>query len=499
MGLFTLRDTGGGSALRDPTSLDTLRDGAATTTLYEALSDTLALNQVATGRQAMVALVANALVFSDGTGGGTAYTVTVTNALILADANTTTPGGGIQNYTQASVNLLTLVTTSADYLNLGVIPLVPSRPDWGESQEWNAWVEFLVAGTVAASSATGEFRLVGGRITEDVSRSVMGDVSLDLAFPEGSSLIPVEVGDLLTPHGDTVIRVWAGYKNAEVCMGYYDLATTPLTVDLGGLRVAVTGMSFERVIQRAGFWGVDTWDNLQAVDGIVRLVNGVLGGNVQYVLPPFDVPIPGVSFKPGDDRLAMATKMAQAAGLEFRFARTGQFVVSGIPSPDSYLTAPAQWEFLDGPSGTLVSAVRDFDDEDSYNGVVLEGAAPRDSNSQPVYAAAFITDPSSPLRFNPSLGAGSSRWGPRPKYVRNEFVGTAEQASSVLANELTKLSAVSDTITVKAAANAGVEVGNYARLRASKLGVDAVFRVNRIVHDLTGGAMEATLGRAKRV
>lgn len=43
---------------------------------------------------------------------------------------------------------------------------------WGTSRVWNAWVEFIVAGEIIATSTDGTFALVGGTVTEDITRSI---------------------------------------------------------------------------------------------------------------------------------------------------------------------------------------------------------------------------------------------------------------------------------------------------------------------------------------
>ena len=505
MGLFTLRDPGGGSALRDPTSLDTLRDGAATTTLYEALSDTLAINEVATGRQAMVVLVADVVVFADTTGGGTGYATVAANTLVFTDAAVTTGGGGTQNYTQVSADSLILTTASGDFFNLLTIPLLPpSAAPWGQSQQWNAWVELTIAGEVVASSAAGDFELLGGRLTEDVSRSVSADVSLDLALPAGSALLPTRPGDLLDPHGETVLKVWAGYRGAETLMGLFDLATSPLRLGADGLTISVTGMSFERILARAGFWQVENWASGEwTVLVLARLARAVLGEGLPIGFSPsvehFGKLPAEVSWKPGDDRLAKMAEIAAAASMEVRFNRLGHLWMRPAPSVFDYTGATASWEFLDGERGTLLSATREASDEESYNGVVIEGNYIDPPEDDGLIYAAWIQDRSSPLYFNPSLGPGTARWGPRPKFIRNEMAHGYAQLEQIARTELAKLSALADTVTVTAPANPGVEIGQYCRLRSDDLQIDATYRAVRVTHDLAGGPLEATLNRARSV
>lgn len=521
MGQFILRHPSGGSALRDG---DSLRDGFTAATYAEVLADTLLLdtpgdaltdgdgNIITDGnghplladsdgwdRLAHRETLADGVSFSDSQGGGTAYTSTSADTMVFTTITGDTFGGGTgADYTHVGADTLLFTTDTSDLFNYLEVSLQPTvATPWGRTQEWNAWVELTIAGDVVASSAEGDFQLVGGRLTEDLTRSIVGDVSLDLAFPAGSALIPTRLGDLLDPHGQTAIKVWAGYRGREVPMGLFDLATTPLTLDLGGLRVAVTGMSFERLIQRAGFWEVVSlgpgFADIEAREGIYFLTRTVLGANLPVQIDHNPIRMPTVTYKPGDDRLSAIAEIANGARMDVRFNRVGVFTVTNIPSNVDALEP--RWNFTDGDNGTILSATREFSDAESFNGVLVEGTAQRTDSAGPVYYMELLQNPSSPLYFNPTQGPGSSRWGPRIKHIRNEFVATLEQAAGVAKAYLAELSAVSDTVVVRAPANAEIEVTHIAQLTSADLGVDDPYRVTRVIHDLSGGPVEVTLHR----
>jgi prophage tail gpP-like protein len=85
--------------------------------------------------------------------------------------------------------------------------------------------------------------------------------------------------------------------------------------------------------------------------------------------------------------------------------------------------------------------------------------------------------------------------GPRPKHVTSELAKTLADAEAVAAVELAKVLMVTDSVEAEVPAHAKLEMGQYARLVSDALGVDAVYRLNRVVHDLGGGPAKVTLYR----
>jgi hypothetical protein len=139
------------------------------------------------------------------------------------------------------------------------------------------------------------------------------------------------------------------------------------------------------------------------------------------------------------------------------------------------------------------SASRTFSDDNSYNGVVVEGTQ-HETDAAPVIVVLWNNNPASPLYFdpaNPTVSAG----GPRPKYISTDLVKTESEALSMALAELAKVLMVADAIDVDAPANAAMQMGQYVRFTSDALGVDGVYRVARVTHDLRGGPMSLTLQR----
>lgn len=427
-----------------------------------------------------------------------------------------------------------------------IYPIVTPH-EWGTSRTWNAWAELWVADQLVASSANGDFALVGGRVTEDITRSICRDADLELAFPlmprvatiavytltgttepfvvgeseVGSAdvvggggtasvqsapaiaetrrnpMIPVNLGDLLDPHSASLLHVWAGWEGEEVRLGIFDLSSVPVTAQDGGAAITISGQSFERRIDKAGFWQVENATDGQSVSSITTyLVNQVLS-DVLVRPESHAATTPAVSWKPGDNRMTAITKLLDSAGMLGYFDRDNIFRIERAPSLDDLSKQTDwTWHIVDGVNGvvaTLYGAGRTFSDEESYNGVIIESTQ-HETDADPVIYVLWNNNPASPLYFdpaNPTVTAG----GPRPKYISTDQVKTEAEAAAMALSELAKVLTVADAIEVSAPANAAIQMGHYARFTSDALGVDGIYRVVRATHDLAGGPIELTLQR----
>jgi hypothetical protein len=469
---------------------------------------------------------------------------------------------------------------------------------WGGSRRWNSWVEFVVGNVPVASSATGNFALLGGKVTEDLSRGIRRDATVTLQFPTGqrhttipvftpvaaagapftigtssvggsdtigggtigvgaplltssgatitdasgnpiyvgteeaapalevaipsttaatrrSAYVPTSIGDLLDPNSGTEMRIWAGFEGEEVLLGHFDLVSTPVKLDAGGPMVQVTGQSFERRIQRRGFWEPYNLTVTPNPFG-TTLVYQVLYSLLYALMPslftgqtvligaeiePSPVPASSISYKPGDDPLAKIGDLMAVAGLEGGFTRDNRFVAKRSPVVSDFGTVEARWQFVDGENAaiaTLNDASRTFSDENSYNGVIIEGTNHTDPNAAPVIYTLWNTNASSPTYFDPNNPQASPN-GPRPKHVTSDLVKTTADASAVAVAELAKVLMQTDTVDAEVPANARIEMGHFARLASDGLGADGMYRVSRVVHDLNGAPAQVTLYRFQQV
>lgn len=418
---------------------------------------------------------------------------------------------------------------------------------WGESRRWNAWIEFWIADEMVASSALGDFAVTEGRVTEDITRSICRDVDLTLYFPltprysniavysisagtgpftVGSSevggtdvlgggdsvtvqtpasaadtrrnpLVPVNIGDLLDPHSASILHIYAGWTGEEVRLGIFDIASVPVKIGPGAATLTLSGLSFERRIDKGGFWKVENATDGQSVTSAAAyLVNQVIS-DVLVRPETSAATTAAISWKPGDNRLQAIVKLLESAGMIGYFDRDNVFRIERGPSLDDLSNQTDwTWEIIDGQNGviaTLHSASRTFSDEESYNGVVIEGTN-HETGATPVVYVLWNDNPASPLYFdpnNPTVSAG----GPRPKHITSDLVTTEADAAAMALAELAKVLTIADAIDAEVPANANIQMGQYARFTSDDLGVDGIYRIVRVAHDLTGGPAQLTLQR----
>lgn len=312
-----------------------------------------------------------------------------------------------------------------------------------------------------------------------------------------SVFIPTEVGDLLDPHSLSTMRVYAGFEDEEVLLGYFDLAETSVRAEAGGAVVEVTAHSFEWRLDRAGFWQMEAFaDDTLAVDAVRALVHEVMP-DVQFAANVGTAAIGELSWKPGDNRLSKITELLALAGMEGGFTRDNTYAAETAPNVNDFGNRAPQWDIIDGVNArvaTLNSASRKFSDADSYNGVVVEGTAQTGTQTAPVFAARWNLNPSSPLYFDPA-NPSTSGMGARPKHIQSQLVKTQADADAMATVELAKVLMLTDSVDAMVPANAGLEMGHYARLVCDAMGVDGVYRIGRVVHDLGGGTAELSLYR----
>lgn len=421
---------------------------------------------------------------------------------------------------------------------------------WGSTRRWNAWVEFRVGTTLVASSANGDFVLMSGQVTEDISRSIRRDVQVQLLFPSNplrrtvaayalvttsnpwlvgqstvggtnvvggtsattqelevpavtsdtarSVFVPTEVGDLLDPHSQSMMYIHAGFEGEEQQLGVFDLAETEVKVEAGEAVVSITGHSFERRLDLATFWQVEGFvDGANASDAAIILVYEALGNVIGVQRPPSSATIGALTWKNGDNRLGKINELLALSGSEGWFDRNNVFVVQASPTAADFGHVAPRWDVIDGVNAriaTLNSASRKFSDADAFNGVVVEGTGATEPNAPPVFAVRWNLNPISPLYFDPA-NPQASGMGPRPKHVSSELVKTDADAQAMVNVEFAKILMISDSIEAVVPAHAMLEMGQYARLVCDALGVDDVYRINRVQHDLLGAPAQLTLYR----
>lgn len=384
--------------------------------------------------------------------------------------------------------------------------LVLAEPDlavWGASGGYSARIDILdPGGDVVASTASpaSGIVLVSGTVDEDITQPVVRECSVRLLLEntaDGSRhpLLPARPGDPLDPRTGGALAIYAGPIRpsgapALVKLGVFKIVGASPTSAATGDSLSLRGLSEETSIAATPFFDVF---NVNAGTPITQIIGDMVTEaipNVRIFVESAGITSPQFSFADGDNRMVKVRELANAIGMVARFDREGRFRVEHAPEyGDTEFTSP-RWTFTEGHNAVMRDVARELDDATLFNGVIVVGE-PIDTDTDPVRAELWDTNPNSPVSYNPN-NPGTSRMGPRPKKVVSPLVYTVEQARAMATVLLTRLLAWPDRITVKVSANPSIAAGDLARIVRTTMGVDALYEVQAITHDLLGGASSAT-------
>lgn len=382
---------------------------------------------------------------------------------------------------------------------------VLAEPDivfWGASGGYSARIDILDAGgDVIASTANvaSGIVLVSGKVSEDYTQPVARECSVRLLLentPDGRRhpLLPAKPGDPLDPRSGGSLEIYAGPIKpsgtpALVRLGVFHITAASPTSSATGDSLSIRGLSEEVMISQTPFFDVF---NVVAGTSISKVIGNMVIEAIPDVMLHLEtttVTSPEFSFSDSDNRLTKVRELAAVIGMDPHFDRRGWFRLEHMAEyGDAAYTSP-RWTFTEGKQAVMRDVSRELDDTELYNGVIVVGE-PRDSNTDPVRAQLWDTNIASPMYYNPN-SPGASKMGPRPKKYVTPLVYTVDQARALAVVMLTRLLAWPDRISVTIAANPNIESGDLARVVRTTMGVDGLYEIQSIDHDLLGGASTA--------
>lgn len=378
----------------------------------------------------------------------------------------------------------------------------PDEVIWGASGGYSARIDFLdSSGDVVASTADPNSRivLVSGTVSEDTTSAVTRECSLRFLFentPDGRRhpLLPAKPGDPLDPRSDSQLAIYAGPvrpsgKPALVKLGVFHITAASPISSATGDALSVRGLSGEHHLSSTPFYRVfQVTSGTPITRAIERMVLEAMP-HAKVFVESSSLTTPEFSFAESDNRMSRIRELANSIGMTARFDRNGRFRIEHQPEYGDAAFSTPRWVFTEGKNAVMRDVGRDLDDEDLYNGVIVVGE-PRDTNSPPVRAELWDTNPASPMYYNPNA-PGTSKRGPRPKKIVSPLVYTVAQAQALASYVLGQILTWPDKITVKVAANPHLEAGDLARIVRTTMGVDGLYEIQQVDHDLLGGESTA--------
>lgn len=144
-------------------------------------------------------------------------------------------------------------------------------------------------------------------------------------------------------------------------------------------------------------------------------------------------------------------KLADAIGAFCFFDPEGQFVIAPTPKD----TDPTAWTIAAGEGGVLITSSTEISRLNTYNAVVVTGAALQDA--EPPVAIATDTDEASPTFWGGPFGH-------RPKRVQSQQVTTQEQAEQMAKDELAKVLGLPRGLSLTAVPNPALDAGDVVEV-----------------------------------
>jgi hypothetical protein len=339
-------------------------------------------------------------------------------------------------------------------------------------------------------------RVTDAKTNNDDTADIKGtsDVSmvLDAAY---ESLVPLGAGSPLSPISEVEVEVWLGALNPETgepdldLQGTYEITETDISEDSGSLTVSMNLEDKHRKIQRARFFRPRQFPQKMSIDLVIKdLLISIIPESKINITPTLHI-TPTLSWDVQDDRLEAVNGQVTSIGYIMRFDGPGDAQIH----PDTDPGDDPIWSFVQGPETDIETIVgralatqvkRTLSDRETYNGVIALGE-PTGSNTRPVRAEAWDTNPASLTYFDPTK-PDESRYGPVPFFYSSPYITTQNQALSAAKAMLPKKAGIVERVQVTTLLNARVKCGDVALVERPRIGAQGTFIVESVEKNASG-------------
>jgi len=322
--------------------------------------------------------------------------------------------------------------------------------------------------------------ILSGNVVDDASALLRKRMDLELApTDEILDLLPANHPDDggLWPTGNE-LHIYTGIDfedgtPAEYIHNGVFRVNRPKVEDTGdGLKITVSGFDRGRTVQRAKFL---TPYNIRAGVNYMTAVRDLLFSrmpwltedDIDFMETEYTTPV--LNFTSDDDPWAVAVMMVASVGAQLYWDHHGRAVTR--PEPNTEVDPPV-FDYAEGEEAIITSISRDLDDDASYNGVIV--SAESTSNSSPIRAEVWDTDPSSPTYYDPRNPA-QSVYGANPLFIQSELVTTYGQALAMAQAQLRKELGIVEHIDFTSVVNPLHESNDVISLKRERIHVDNVY------------------------
>lgn len=298
---------------------------------------------------------------------------------------------------------------------------------------------------------------------------------------------------LVHPRTGNEMRLWRGIHADSLGAATDELvplgvfAVADINVSDGGRQLLVDISGYDRSwrVQRAK--RTDAWASANYTRDIATLIGDEILANEAPWLPrkftPTGLDASGVhTMKPEDDVWKKCTSLAYAGRQELFVDAEGFAVLR--PNP-RYRRREVAFEWVEG--GLLTDAAIATDLEHTWNAVVVTSETP--SSNLPVRAVAEDNDPSSATYIRGPLGR-------IPFFTSTRYAISATWLRLIAELLLLLASGWQEDVTWSGVSNPAVEEGDRVRIRRDRMGLDAVYLVERLTIPLSAsGEMRGSARR----
>lgn len=349
-----------------------------------------------------------------------------------------------------------------------------------------------VAGNVLAT-----LKPINGSVTVDIDRSVRRDAGdLQLIDPD-ETLRPLNVDDLLSPLTGYELRLYRGVEYPDgteelVPLGVFNWSLATMTDSATGVTLSLGQLQDRAVrVSRARYTNPVNVVVDSALETVIETILEDAWPDISFAggaLPETGKTIPACAFGvEGDgDPWEDARKLADDQGYRLFFDVFGNCTMTPILAANE-VTSVASY-------GTdtlmLTSLTKTWDSSDTYNAIIAVGEG--SGLLQPFRGVAYDDDPNSPTYY---LG----NFGKRPRVFSTPLLYSQEQADAAAASQLKKNLGLSERLSWSQLVDPSLDVDDGLTLYDAALGVDRLYRIDRLSIPLSASEEMSADARTRRV
>jgi hypothetical protein len=302
-------------------------------------------------------------------------------------------------------------------------------------------------------SDTGEFPIVSGDVTLDLTADVQSTLDMTVVYPW-----PTDSSKPGTPYGQEIYverGVQYGVGTTEwVGLGYFRIDSIEQTNKPNG-EIRISGSDRMAMVRDARVTSPIQFGASSSVGTVIDFL-------VQDAFPPgftltsvYDWDAYSDILQVGqivdEDRLKFIQDVVTSRGKIMYFDYAGKLQIKDAPDTSS---GPV-YTVNKGRNGVLVSMTRSLSRDQVYNAVVARGDAT--GEVPPVQAIAYDSNPSSPTFWDGPFGKV-------PKFYASSFITTYEQAQGAAQSILAQSTGLPYVVSFETVPNPALEGGDVIRL-----------------------------------